>query len=313
MMLYILPTNPFSIIKVSDDIATVLGGKVIKGFFNPHKLEGDVIIVGNPDAHARLLYDSIKDNNKIKNIVMYLVCEGILDINQVSWLRNIKGYLIKPSNYVKEKFEHAGIDVTDVIPHGVSIFGSVKDKENIFGYVSGYQKRKYPDYLNPQFYSFIRNIDFRIITTSNNPYARYFYKTIYGDYKLGYDDIIRFYNSINFYVNLSDSEGFGLTVLEAMAMGNVVILPSLPVFREFYEYYTVMYFSITNKRYYEPFSFEHIEHFEYDVNDLLNKMLEALNMDDSEYKKMSKYSIEFAKNYSITNTYTKFSKYLGSG
>ena len=309
-MLYILPTNPFSIIRVAEDIATVLGGKVIRGFFNPRALSGDVILVGNPDAHARLLYDAVKDNEKIKNIILYLVCEGIFEVNQVNWLWNVKGHIITPSNYVAEKFEDVGVNVTDVIPHGVSHFGNPKEKENIFGYVSGYMKRKYPDYLNPQFYSFIRNIDFRVITTSNNPYAKYFGKVIYGDYKLGYDDIIRFYNSINFYVNLSDAEGFGLTVLEAMAMGSVAIIPNLPVFKEFYPYNLVMYFNITWKRYYEPFSFEHIEHFEYDVNDLLNKMLEALNMDSDTYKILSRYSIEFAKNYSISNTYTKFSKYL---
>jgi hypothetical protein len=313
-MIYILSTSPISIIKVGKDIETALSKytniKLITGYFNPHDIYDNVIIVGNPDSHARLLYDNIKNNPKIKNIILYLVCEGILDINQVSWLRNIKGYIITPSKYVKQKFECTGINIDNIIPHGVNNYGNIKQKNNILGYVSGYQKRKYPSYLYPKFYNYIRDKNFRIITNDINPYAKYFPKVIYSNYKLPYEKILEFYTNINFYVNLSDSEGFGLTPLEALAHGNVTILPKLPVFTEFYPSNIVFYFNITDKKEYEPFSFEHIEHFVYDVDDLIEKLEIALNMDNNTYQSYSSKSIEFAKKYNIFNTYSKFLEYL---
>jgi len=306
----ILCTSPFSIVKVASDIAKALNGKLILGNFNPYEIEGNVIIVGNPDGHAKWLYDSIANNSKVKTIILYLTCEGVLDFNQVSWLRYTRNYIITPSNYVKQKLDCVGIDVTDVIPHGVSYFGNAKSKSLVFGYIGGYQKRKYPDYLYPKFYNYIKDKDFRIITNHQNPYARLFPKVIHGNYNLPYESIINFYKEINFYVNISDSEGFGITPLEAMAMGNIVILPKLPVFTELYPSNLVIYYELTGKRFYESFSWQYIEHFEYNVDSLISAMNRAVSLSDNEYYNLSLKSIEFAKKYSISNTYSKLKQYF---
>jgi len=306
----ILCTSPFSIVKVASDIAKALNGKLILGNFNPYQIEGNVIIVGNPDGHAKWLYDSIANNSKVKTITLYLTCEGILNINQVSWLKNIKANIITPSNYVKQKFNSVDINITDVILHGVSYFGHAKSKGLVFGYISSYQKRKYPDYLYPKFYNYIKDKDFRIITNYQNPYAKLFPKVVYSNYNLPYESIINFYREINFYVNLSDSEGFGLTPLEAMAMGNIVILPKLPVFTELYPDDLVIYYELTGKKFYEPFNWENIEHFEYNVDSLITAMNKAISLSDNEYYSLSLKSIEFAKKYSINNMYSKFKQYF---
>jgi len=310
-MFNILITNPFSIQKIANDISKVLNAKIIKGFYHSHKLKDNVIIIGNPDTHLRQLYDSVKDNQNIKNIIIYTVCEGILDIRQTSWLRHVKAYIITPSKYVKQKLECAGINVDDVIPHGVSQYGKIKEKKNnILGYISGYQKRKYPDYLYPKFFNYIKNLDFRIITTGNNPYIKYFKHVDTRAYSYDNGYVNSFYDTISFYVNLSDSEGFGLTVLEALAHGNVIVLPALPVFTEMYPSDLVFYVKLTGKKYYESYSFEDVEHFEYDVDDMISKINTVLGLSDDKYKVLSERGIVFSKDYDIYRVYERFKGFV---
>ena len=75
------------------------------------------------------------------------------------------------------------------------------------------------------------------------------------------------------------SEGFGLPGLEAMTSGTIVICSNIPVLKEIYGSAAI---------YFNPL----------DVPDIANKIIQALNMDQSERKILLDKGIEQAGKYS---------------
>ena len=58
-------------------------------------------------------------------------------------------------------------------------------------------------------------------------------------------ELEKFYKKANLFVSLSEHEGFGLTLLEAMKFGCPVVCSDIPVFREIYN--NSMYLRKTKK------------------------------------------------------------------
>jgi hypothetical protein len=316
----ILSDVPYSSVKVARDIYDVLRDSVnveLKlGYFKANDVGDKVIIVGTPFYHVSNLCSYIRGFRKDVEFIYYMVVEG--DLNKYvrmffDFLND--GVVLVPSYYVKEKFEDIGIRVAGVIHHGVRYFGGVKVKnDRVFGYLGGYHKRKYPDYgidAVRKARILVGNFDFRVITSFNNPFVSVLKPVRVDEYssRVTDDDVVNFYRSLNFYLNLSDAEGFGLTVLEALAFGNVVISPKLSVFQEFLPDFT-LWVPLTGEKWYESFNLEYIEHHKYDSNEMVKRILEAYNMDDKVYGELSYKAVEHARKYDIKNIYSKFLEYL---
>jgi len=303
-MISILSTYAFSFIKVAETLSKTLKAKYHKGFFTLNQLEDKVIIVGNPDYATYHLAQFIPKNKKL---ILYLVLEGkFID----SFIKNFlkTQTIITPSNYAKTKLEEADIHVAGVIPHGITVYTQPKTTNNHeMLYISGYIKRKYPEYGIRA----LTKAGYRpfVITSIDNPYIKHF-RPIGEAYRLKDEDIHFAYETVSWYLNLSDSEGFGLTPLEAMAHGTVVIAPDIPPLNEYLNNENSLLVKTTGEKWYEPFAWELIEHHKYDENDMANKILKAINMNDNEYSNLSQKAFETAKKYEASKVYQKFLEYF---
>lgn len=306
---YVLSCPAFSIVKVSKQLAKVLNAKLMLGYFKPQSVSGAVIIVGNPHLWERRLYYSVKTWGKPKEFIFYITLEGNIRRNflpMIQWLND--GTIITPSHYAREKLEEAGFYVTDVIPHGVEVYGEAKTRNNkTFGYIAGYLKRKYPKYGVEA----VKEFNVKVITTSNNPYLKYFDVVTtreYDENSVPDQMIYDFYRKIAFYVNLSDAEGFGLTPLEALAFGTPVIAPRYPPLTEFLPSFT-LWVDVTGEVWYENWgNWLDIEHHEYSSDSMRNRIIEAINMNDKEYHRLSSKCLEHAREYDIYRVYSRFKK-----
>jgi glycosyltransferase involved in cell wall biosynthesis len=298
-MISILSTSPYSIIKVASTLANTLKATYHRGFFNPKSLSKNVIIIGNPDYYLTWLIQSIKN----RNIIIYTVCEGKL-INKSFIYPHLKDkIIITPSKYVKTKLEEIDIHVSEIIPHAITTFTKPKTTNNHeMIYISGYQKRKYPEYGIKALT--LAGYKPYAITTLTNPYKNHF-RILAEAYRLSDEEIHNTYEKFSYYLNLSDNEGFGLTPLEAMGHGLVVITAKIPSIMEYINDATPFLVELTGNITYEQFSFELIEHFEYDYKQMSEYIIKALTMNNNEYENWSKKAFETAKKYN-PQIYKKF-------
>ena len=314
----IFSCSAFSMVKVSKDVFEVLSKhvdtKLRLGYFRPSECSGTAIIICNPCRQMIYIYNALKKLSRIKNYIFYITVEGYIQKGFLPQVQFLKEHtLVTPSHYVKMRLEEQDFHVEDVIPHGVKHFGEPKHSNpKTLGYIAGYLQRKYPKYGIKAIVK--ANVKPYLITTRNNPFIRYFNVISldeYNDSKVTDDFINAFYRLIGFYLNLSDSEGFGITPLEALAFGTPVIAPEIPPLVEHLPDFT-FWVQLTGNKWYEKFGMDIlIEHYEYDSSDMVDKILEALQLKDSEYYELSKKSIEFAKKYDIHKVYTRFLKILG--
>jgi glycosyltransferase involved in cell wall biosynthesis len=221
------------------------------------------------------------------------------------------------SNSSKRYLEQAGYKVKKVIPHSVPYdmyereFTIRRRNSPIkFLYIAGYSKRKYP----PQHTVFDalkdKNIEIEIHTTPNNPYLSYYSKynfvKVYTDaYQLSREQIIRLYNSCDYYLNLSDAEGFGLTVLEALACGKPVIHANFEPLTEITTNKCSIRFDTVSHDI-ELYSFYEINHNIYSPISLINAINKAIKISESEYIEMCYNALDRAKEFP-PSVYEQFS------
>jgi len=264
-----------------------------------------IIYIGNLNQRAifrfRYLYNS--------SFIFYALAEGDILIRLDKRINNIK-YVVTPSNFAKEKFEKAGIKVDYVIPHGIEIPKSVKpinEKKGYF-YRAYYQKRKFPDYG----ISFLKMVQDKYdidIYLTGMPLDKRFLavskiKAVI-DGVIDRDKINDMYNSHKFYLNLSDNEGFGLTPLEAMSFGEVIITPEYPTIMEYLPVdcnLTVKVYDAWN----EYIHYEYIQHYIYKPEEYYNTFLKSLSLTDAELERMSKCNMEVAKGFDYRKVYKRF-------
>ena len=295
---YVLSCSPYSVTKVARDIAHANDFTLVNGYYNPYKLHGTGILVCNPDFEARRIVSLTKN----LRFILYLVTEGPIRTD-VRWVKD--HYVVTPSKYAKAKLEGAGVNVDDVIPHGVRFVSQPRTHNNrVFGYIGGYMRRKYPTYGIEALKRV--NINTIVITTPNNPYINLFKIVDTRAYTLGDHVINSFYSMISWYLNLSDSEGFGLTPLEACAMGVPVIAPRLPVFTETLPPNATLWVELTGETWYEPHRFELVEHFVYSTESMVRRLIEAQGMSDARYAALSREAYEWCKQFDYRTVYRRF-------
>lgn len=119
------------------------------------------------------------------------------------------------------------------------------------------------------------------------------------------------YKDTNFYLNLSDAEGFGLTVLEAMAFGCIPILPKLPVFRSYLPDYGPIWVELEGSTWLEPWGgWLYIEHYRYRPEDMAEAIRKAKEMSHTDYMYLSELCWRYSHAFDIHITYTDFLTYL---
>ncbi|MER3581602.1 MAG: hypothetical protein C4347_02010, partial [Patescibacteria group bacterium] len=175
-----------------------------------------LIAVGSPFFDARLLMARF----------FYAVVEGPAPWNFIMPYTTV----VVPSRFAYDNMINRGWRIAGIVPHAVptDLYNRpprppLTGQANLL-YIAPYISRKYGSVsgLSSVKYPF----SLTVITTKDNPYLDYFSKfgTVYTEWgKLNRDKLLELYSSSHFYLNLSTSEGFGLTVLEALASGRPVI------------------------------------------------------------------------------------------
>jgi len=301
----------FSWRAVAEGVAESLGLRLVDSARPCQFYSDPVIYVGGLHTSSATDIYRLKAMCKLKRVVAYLTVEG------PPVLTGVKPYLdrfrladafVAPSRYAGEQLELAGLEVSAVVPHRVRVYTAPrKHRLSSLGYIAGYQERKYPSYVMERVCDRLRKYDFRVVTTPNNPYRGCFAHVDLNAYRYPYNRIVEFYEKIGFYVSLSDSEGFGMTPLEAQATGAPVVAPRIPPLTETLES-GVVWVEITGRRWYEPINLFTIEHHMYSPESLLEALEYVTGLSDKEYEKLSFEAYHNASRYS--NPYTELAKLL---
>jgi glycosyltransferase involved in cell wall biosynthesis len=268
-----------------------------------------------------------------KKFVFYGTVEGEPVLSPFSYTALKYITMIANSNYTREMLTKAGINVVDMFYNGIDYsFWLTPPKKNawrrIFGDVnvalaiSFRQNRKGFEYLIDAWSNYMKNRDDCILvlhTTSKDlmtfgvDFSKYLadnnIHNIYITEQVGKLDLMslkELYYACDLYVCPSLAEGFGLTIVEAMACGKPVLCLDAkpmsehvtnPEFRvkvdrvEKYNYYNVMIFynNIPNA-------------------DDYSKLL--LLLDKSKLEDEGERNKEFAKRYDYFNAYSGIERYL---
>jgi len=174
-------------------------------------------------------------------VVFYTTIEGRINPVIVNWAVWKGVELIANSKYTFKKLSEAGFNVVDIIYHGVD-FEEVKEAESVknklrqklekdfpdrvyFSVVASSHKRKGWDSLIPAIQKINEKYKDKVaffIVTTQDMYQRLNIPNVYIVSEMGkrnHIDILGFLGAVDFHIQPSYSEGFGLPLLEAMAMG----------------------------------------------------------------------------------------------
>jgi glycosyltransferase involved in cell wall biosynthesis len=235
------------------------------------KYTNSVIIVMTADPLAAspwILFARDLSKIGVKN-VYYGVVEGRLNYHHVSeWMTDVR--FVTPSEYVATKMKAAGLNVVDVVPHGID-FDEVREGEKSVQKAVEYMKRfgldpskhiialtiasSHPrkglawlDKVVEIVGKFTKPNRFFVITEPEG--LKYFRKhdnlvvsTDFG--KLPRDLVLGLIKASHMLVIPSFSEGFGLPALEAMALGTPCIATELPPLKEFAKCWFVPYSQVS--------------------------------------------------------------------
>jgi len=273
-----------------------------------------IVYVSDPRLDTYLLGKSLPVNRAI----IYLISEGPLRYDLKKSLK--KHYVVAPTVFVKRMIEKADIKVDKVIPHGIEIPTKVRpisEKKGYF-YRAYYLPRKYPDYGLKALDMWLEkrghheDIDIYLvgapyfpkdfIIVSKYPFARIKNPIVHKE-------MVELYDSHRFYLNLSDAEGFGLTPLEAMSYGEIVITAYYPAIRDYLPVDCNLVVGI--KDYWlEKIEYEYILHSEYEPENYLKALLISELLNENELEKMSMCNIETAKKFDYKKVYLEFGKLI---
>lgn len=235
------------------------------------------------------------------------------------------------SEFTRKMLSESGLMVDAVVPHGID-FSMVEEAKRmsiqlrkrremlagdkvVFGYVGSNHPRKNVDallqavkYLNEQGEKdFIVNVISEKIETPPNVYK------VSDMGKRSYLDVLAFIASCDFLVFPTMSEGFGLPVLEAMAVGKIALHCWFPPLSEFSSRETNITWDYDHTEYWRPTGpnrggIEFILH-KYPVESLVEAMREAISLyreNREEYEDRCARNIELARKYDAEKTYSYF-------
>ncbi|MHC1628512.1 MAG: glycosyltransferase [Candidatus Nezhaarchaeales archaeon] len=263
--------------------------------------------------------------------VMYVTVEGIPKREMIpKWVRKDIIYIAN-SEFTKEMLEEVEIEVEDIIYHGINLEDIAKatpfknrlkeelKAEVVFGTVcsslprkglrklwviAGLVKDKLP---KAKFFVMTDNRGAGIFEGMENVY-------VYPRFgKLSRTEVLSLIGSFDYYLCSSFAEGFGLPLLEAQALGVPVIAGKYKPLTEVTTpestlYIPVQYVSYRDDGYGILFTYH-----EYSTDDALDVIKEAYEIYTSnpeEYKRMSEAGREFAKEFDILRTYSRFKNWL---
>lgn len=250
--------------------------------------------------------------------IFYVVSEGPPRYEPIKHL-NVH-YVVTPSRFSKMMYEKAGVHVDEVVPHGIVLPEGQPPPmwgRSLFFYRAYYIPRKYPSYGLKALEEYVKRhgsdgIDIYLVGPPFD--SDLLLATKYPFMKVKNpilpDEMDRLYKTHAFYLNLSDSEGFGLTPLEAMARGEIVVTAWYPAIRDYLpEECNVV---VPVKGYWwEALTYEYILHAEYDPEDYLKAMEAALEMYRSGDKRLEEWSrcnAEVASKYDYRVIYKRFAQ-----
>ena len=312
--IYVFSTSAYSIKSQAKLLASANNWELVQGQFKPYKIAGISIILGNPCNQFNRLIQSLSHTRQI----WYLTTEGpVRDPILVRLQKDLKPYTIAVSNFAKCKLEESGVYVDDIFHHGIQFYNTTinPNRDIRYLYIAGYLERKYPPYIDPLLRFIHKKL--ALVTTGNNPWLRKYFPKIlrYSIYDMPrnratcYDDcIVDLYRRSQFYTNLSDTEGFGLTPLEASSFGVIPVLPKHPVFLEIFSgsgRECPIWIELTGRIRHYHFAPILIEDYEYDVMDYISKLRKA----KWDYNR-AKLCQEFANTFYYKERYKKFEKFI---
>jgi glycosyltransferase involved in cell wall biosynthesis len=228
-----------------------------------------IVMTGDPlAANPWILFARDLTKVGVKN-VYYGVVEGRLNPHHVAdWMAQVR--FVAPSQYVATKMKAVGLNVVDVIPHGIDFtevdegvravpkaveymkkFGLDPSNHIIALTISNAHPRKglaWLDKVAEIVAKFTKPIKFFVITEPDG--LKYFRKhdnlvvsTDFG--KLPRDLVLGLIKASHMVVIPSFSEGFGLPALEAQAMGTPCVATELPPLKEFAKCWFVPYSQVS--------------------------------------------------------------------
>jgi len=329
----ILTMNYSSIKNVSEDIAQVLrkNGENVTISTNPNLIpQSDKLIVFMPFHPPSLnpyLYTFYQFTGKK---YFYTTCDGIPNTNIVNQylLKDIT--FIPNSKFTAQNLQEVGLNVELPVFHGINFeivekaehltpqlnLKMSKDFPNIvkFGIVSGLTKRKnmelmlkvfqeintkIPDLAKKVHFFVISHKDFKNYEVPENVH----FVSEFGLNPREY--IFAFYATMDYVIVPSGNEGFGMPVLESMAMGTPVIHQLMSPFDEFTSWqWNLLIKSNEVEEYYDKTHGQKWKIHKFDIGDMINAIMIASELKDRDER--SKNLRELAKKYDIENLYVRF-------
>jgi len=333
----VVTSTATSLYTVSSDIAHVLrklGYETVLYEFptTERDFEKCILTMAYDPLYVRPYIVFSKDlSREGKRNVMYVTTEGVpKKVMITSWMRTGVTY-IAVSNYVKAMLESVGVMASKVIYHGINydILNLVASRiqsrkialknrlgaKVVFGTVASNHPRKnlkgYASVLK-QVVEQVPNAGFFIVTTEQGVsnfagIPRVQAVPLFG--KLTRDEILSTIGSFDFYVHPTYSEGFGLPLLEAQALGIPVIYPYYSPLTEITleeANLPVEIMDVSSDDFGEGIDFT-IHYF--DTNSMISQIKNAYDIylnNKSKYEDMSTKVKEFAKRFDAENLYKEF-------
>ncbi|RLI86865.1 MAG: hypothetical protein DRP01_03225 [Archaeoglobales archaeon] len=267
---------------------------------------------------------------------VYTTVEGRLPMRYIKpWMiREVE--FVANSNYTRAMLEQSGLNVIDMVYHGVN-FQEIEDalkfkkqarkfieeklgKGVYFGsVVSGHPRKGLREYANVVRQVVEKNKDakFYILTTNEALPLFAGIKNVVIDKMFGKRqriEVLALISAFDYYVHPSLAEGFGLPVLEAMALGVPTIHIAYEPLTEFSSRefsFQVPYTRVEYVSFGEGIEYElHL----YDTNAFAETILVALDTYKNKqeiYNDMRAKALKQAKNYDIMKLYPKLLQHLG--
>lgn len=350
MRIAIITSRATSLMNVARDLAYVAKAKGITPVLFDYpvpstslRMMADAVIVVmtmNPlIARTWFLIQRDAKRDGIPSLV-YTTTEGRLPTRYIQpWMKRDVDFVAN-SNYTRFKLEEAGLNVIDMVYHGVNFTEIEYAKQNrsiarkqieeklgkgiVFGTVASSHPRKglmYYASVVKEVCSKAKDAKFYIIST---PEAYRFFAGINTDRKCVYVDTnfgkrsktetLAFIGAFDYYVQPTLAEGFGLPVLEAMALGVPSIHLAYPPLTEFskdsFNFY-VPYNNVVYDSFGEGIEYELHLYETKDFVEVIMQSLELIKESKEEYNERSKKAMEEAKKYDILKLYPRILEHLG--
>jgi len=242
---------------------------------------------------------------------------------------------IANSNYTATKLRESGLKVKAVVYHGIDFeaveyakrMAKMLRKRNekmvgdkvIFGYVGSTHKRKNLDGLMKAVEILnekgVKDFVLEVITESIETPPNVYKVADMGT--KSYEEVLAFIGSVDFLIFPTMCEGFGLPVLEGMAMGKIVLHANIPPLNEFSDINNNITWEYDYVEDYEPKSISSggliFELHRFQPEKIVEAMMEAIDMYRNrrdEYEIRCQSNIEKAKRYDSNITYKYFVDYF---